>query len=75
MNGRILTFIPIENHTGEALAKIILIFLNKYAIDIKNMTGQSYYNAANMSGCYIGLQSLIYNISKLAIYIPFPTLA
>ena len=47
---RFLTFIPITSHTGEALAATVLNFLNKCGIEIKNLRGQSYDNAANMSG-------------------------
>ena len=67
---RFLTFIPIESHTGEALAMTVLKFLNKCDIDIKNLRGQSYDNAANMSGCYNGLQAHICQINPLAHYIP-----
>ena len=52
---RFLTLIPIENHTGEALATTVLKFLNECDIDINNLRGQSYDNAANMSGRYNGL--------------------
>ena len=66
---RFLTFIPIEGHTGEALTTIVLKFLNERDIDIKNLRGQSYDNAANMSGCYNGLQAHICQINPLAHYI------
>ena len=67
---RFLTFIPIESHTREALATTVLIFLNKHDIDLKNLQGQSYDNAPNMSGCYNGLQAHICQINPLAHYIP-----
>lgn len=67
---RFLTFIPIVSHKGEELAATILIFLNQYNIDIKNARGQSYDNAANMSGCYNGLQAHIKKINRLAPYVP-----
>ena len=67
---RFLIFDPIESHTGEALATTVLKFLNKCDIDINNLRGQSYDNAANMSGCYNGLQVHIYQINPLAHYIP-----
>ena len=60
---RFLTFIPIASHTGEALAITVLTFLNKCGIKIKNLRGQSYDNAANMSGCYNGLQAHIARIN------------
>ena len=67
---RLLTLIPIESHTGEALATTVLKFLNECDIDIKNLRGQSYDNAANMSGCYNGLQVHICQINPFAHYIP-----
>lgn len=67
---RFLTFIPIESHKGEKLAATILNFLNENNIDIKNARGQSYDNAANMSGCYNGLQAHIKKINPLAHYVP-----
>ena len=70
---RFPTFIPIESHTGEALATTVLKVLNKCDIDIKNLRGQSYNNAANMSGCYNGLQAHICQIIPLAHYIPCAT--
>ena len=39
-------------------------------IDIKNLRGQSYDNAANMLGCYNGLQAHICQINLLPHYIP-----
>ena len=65
-----LTFIPTESQRGEALATTVLKFLNECDIDIKNLRGQSYDNAANMSGCYNGLQAHICQINPLAHYIP-----
>ena len=67
---RFLNCIPIESHTGEALATTALKFLNEHDIDIKNLRGQSYDNAANMSGCCNGIQANICQINSLAHYIP-----
>ena len=67
---RFLTFIAIESHTGEALATAVLKFLTCCGIDVKHLRGQSYDNAANMSGCYNGLQAQICQINPLAYYIP-----
>ena len=66
---RFLTFIPIESHTEEALATTVLKFLNEHDIDIKNLREQYYDNAANMSGCYNGLQAHTCQINPLAHYI------
>ena len=67
---RFLTFIPIESHTGETLAATVLEFLNECDIDIKNLQGQFYDNAANISGCCNGLQAHVCQINPLAHYIP-----
>jgi len=53
---RFLTFISIKSHSGEELAKTILTYLIKCGIEIKDLRGQSYDNAANMSGRYNGLK-------------------
>ncbi|XP_012559099.1 uncharacterized protein LOC105845654 [Hydra vulgaris] len=47
---RFVTFIPIEKHTGEGLATKLLDFIENTGISIKDCRGQSYNNAANMSG-------------------------
>ena len=67
---RFRTFIPIESHKGEALATTVLKFLNECDIDINNLRGQSYDNAANMLGCYNRLQVHICQINPFAHYIP-----
>lgn len=67
---RFYGFIPIESHSAEYMEKIILERLRELSIDIKKCRGQSYDNAANMSGKYNGLQSRIKVHSKTAIYIP-----
>ncbi|CAI6371989.1 unnamed protein product [Macrosiphum euphorbiae] len=54
---RFLTFLPNCGHTGEATANALLKFLGDHQIDIMDCRGQSYYNAANMSGKYAGSYS------------------
>jgi hypothetical protein len=56
---RFLGFVELESHTGEALANILLAFLQKIDVNIQNCRGQSYDNAANMSGRYKGMQTVI----------------
>lgn len=67
---RFFEFIPIYSHTGENLEKIIIEKLENFGLDIHNCRGQSYDNAANMSGQYQGLQSRIKQRSSSAHYIP-----
>jgi len=67
---RFLEFIPIDEHGSEYLFKVILSFLEKNQISLNNCRGQSYDNAANMSGQYAGLQARIKEKCNFAIFIP-----
>jgi hypothetical protein len=68
---RFLNFIKMESHTGENLANLVLDYLcNECKIDFSKCRGQSYDNAANMSGRYNGMQQKILEHNKYAIYIP-----
>ena len=51
-------------HTGQNIAGMILSFLEKHRIDIKN------YRASNMSGKYAGVQTVIRQHSPYAAFIP-----
>ncbi|CAG9822154.1 unnamed protein product [Phaedon cochleariae] len=67
---RVLTFIPIERHTSEYLFEQISSFLSQTGIPLENIRGQSYDNAANMSGTYNGVQARFKSINRFADYIP-----
>lgn len=67
---RFLQYIPIYGHGAEYLCKIVLTFLSDNKIDLKNCRGQSYDNAANMTGQYSGLQARIKNENPKALFIP-----
>ena len=67
---RFLRYLPMIGHTGQVIAEMILGFLEKYGIDISNCRGQSYDNASNMSGKYIGVQTIIKQQSQYASFIP-----
>jgi hypothetical protein len=54
---RFLQYVKIDSHRSEILTEVVLNFLNQHEIDIHNCRGQSYDNAANMSGQYTGLQT------------------
>ena len=54
---RFFTFIPIESHTGEALATTVLKFLNEWDIDIKNLRGQHVGLLQRSSGTHLSNQS------------------
>ena len=68
---RFLNFIPIESHTGEDLANVVMKYLcTDCEIDFGKCRGQSYDNAANMSGRYNGMQQKILERNRYAVYIP-----
>ena len=67
---RFLTFMDNQGHTGVAMANALLEFLESHNIDIKDCRGQSYDNAANMSGKYRGMQALIKEKNPLSEFVP-----
>jgi len=67
---RFLKFIPIAGHTGEYLCDSILAFLNDNGIDVMDARGQSYDNAANMSGRYNGVQAKFKEVNPKAEFVP-----
>lgn len=67
---RFLTFIPNCGHSGSAIANTLLHFLENHNIDICDCRGQSYDNAANMSGKYKEMQALILEKNSLSVFIP-----
>lgn len=67
---RFLKFIPIKEHKSEYLAETILNFLENHDIPIKDCRGQSYDNAANMSGKYTGLQARFKERCEFATFVP-----
>lgn len=67
---RFLQFIPIHGHNAEHLTEVVTHFLETNNIDILNCRGQSYDNAANMSGRCSGLQAKIKELNKYAEYVP-----
>lgn len=67
---RFLQFLPIKEHKAQYIADTVLNFLENLNIPIKNCSGQSYDNAANMAGKYSGLQARIKEECKFAIFVP-----
>ncbi|XP_073499099.1 zinc finger MYM-type protein 1-like [Phyllobates terribilis] len=67
---RFLQFIPVIGHTGKQIAELIVDMLSKNGINIQDCRGQSYDNAANMSGKYNGVQAHVRNVCPYATYIP-----
>jgi len=64
------TFIESHEKTGEGLALEITEKLKKDDLKLSNCRGQSYDNAANMSGKYKGVKTRILQINNLAMYVP-----
>lgn len=67
---RFVKFLDMEGHTAKELSKSLLGFLSESGIAIENCRGQSYDNASNMSGRYMGLQAVIRERNPLAEWIP-----
>lgn len=67
---RFLKFIPNVGHKSKDLYDTIIVALAAYDLKLEDCRGQSYDNAANMSGCYAGLQALIIESNASAMYIP-----
>ncbi|XP_065653017.1 zinc finger MYM-type protein 1-like [Hydra vulgaris] len=67
---RFLTITPITSHTGKSLLNVVKTILDTNNLSIKNCCGQSYDNAANMSGQYNGLRALLQRENQLALYTP-----
>lgn len=67
---RLVELSLIKSHQGESIYKILEQFLEKAELNLLNCHGQSYDNAANMSGKYRGLQAYVKNKCNLAVYIP-----
>ena len=67
---RFFDFLQIKSHKGRSLSNGILELLDEHNIDISNCRAQSYDNASNMSGKYVGLQACFKEKNNLAFYVP-----
>ncbi len=68
---RFLTFLEMKSHTGEEMANQVLQYLREVCkLNFSKCRGQSYDNAANMSGRYKGMQQFFLETNKFAIYVP-----
>ena len=65
-----LCFIKFDEKGAEALINLILAKLEEDHLDIRDMRGQGYDNAATMAGIHSGVQRRILDINPLATYIP-----
>ena len=63
-------FIPTRGHTGYQLTDLLFEFIEDNEIGLKDLIGQSYDNASNMSGKYKHMQAIIKEGNHQAEYIP-----
>ncbi|KAJ8675729.1 hypothetical protein QAD02_011515 [Eretmocerus hayati] len=69
--GRFLTFLPNVGHKSVNIRDAAVSFLvNRGKLRIEDCRGQSYDNAPAMSGHLHGVQSLIRDLNKLALWVP-----
>ena len=67
---RFVTFLDNSGHTGKEQADSLLHVLATHSISFDDCRGQSYDNAANMSGKYNGMQAILRQQNGLAMFIP-----
>ena len=67
---RFVKFIPTRGHTGHQLADLLFEFTEDNGISLKDLRGQSYENASNISGRYQDLQAIIKECNHQVEYIP-----
>lgn len=61
---------PNSVHKSEELTDAVFLVLESHGLNINNCRGQSYDNASNMSGMYLGLQARIKEMCPLATFVP-----
>jgi hypothetical protein len=67
---RFVKFMPNQGHKAQDMFDGLVEFLDEHDIQISNCRGQSYDNAAAMSGRYNGLQAKVSAENSLAAWIP-----
>jgi hypothetical protein len=67
---RFAKFMPNQGHKTQEMYDGLMHFLSSNGIDIQHCRGQSYDNAAAMSGKYNGLQAKVVHQNKLAEWVP-----
>jgi len=68
---RFLCFLDQIGHKAEDMANAVFRVFKKYNLNIEYLRGQSYDNASNMSGIYVGLQAKIKEVNPLAKFVPY----
>ena len=67
---RFLKFLPNVGHKAKEMYDALVVAFTIYDLNFQDCRGQSYDNAANMSGCYEGLQALLTELNAKALYVP-----
>ena len=67
---RFVKFISSCGHTGQQLADLLFELIEDHGISLKDLRGQFYDNASNMSGKDKGIQAIIKEPNHQAEYIP-----
>ncbi|KYN30170.1 hypothetical protein ALC57_00366 [Trachymyrmex cornetzi] len=63
--------LQLNDHSGKNIANVVFNYLeNNCKIDFNKCRGQSYDNAANISRMYNGMQKILLDKNKFAVYIP-----
>ena len=55
-------FVEVERITGEVLAQTILMWLSKHGLSPRDIRGQCYDGASNMSGVVSGCKSIVLSL-------------
>ncbi|KAF5281756.1 hypothetical protein FQR65_LT14551 [Abscondita terminalis] len=63
-----ISFIEISDMSGKSLSDVIINKLSTLGLSLSNLRGQGYDGAANMSGCFNGVQSHILSLQSKALY-------
>ncbi|XP_072571113.1 mitochondrial tRNA methylthiotransferase CDK5RAP1 isoform X3 [Paramormyrops kingsleyae] len=66
---RFIEVCNVDTTTGQELENTVFLLLQKNGLEMKNMYGQGYDGAANMSGMYKGLQARIRAHNEKALYV------
>lgn len=66
---RFIQVCNVDTTTGQELENVVLSLLQENGLEMKNMRGQGYDGAANMSGMYRGLQARIRTHNEKALYV------
>lgn len=66
---RFIQLCDVQSTTGEQLENLVMNLLKENQLKVKDIRGQCYDGAANMSGPYKGLQSRIQKQNEKALYV------